>query len=98
MDVRVKFRFNSNTGRVEAFDIIDEGSGLPAAEHNREHDRIAALLGNLIERDPRILELTGDHPAPPIIEPETPLPADVEPEEEEPTENRERDEGRRSTS
>ncbi|MDJ0837760.1 MAG: hypothetical protein QNK37_14690 [Acidobacteriota bacterium] len=90
MDVRVKFRFNSNTGRVEAFDIIDEGSGLPAAEHNREHDRIAALLGNLIERDPRILELTGDHSAPPQ--------PDVEPEEEDRAENRERDEGRRSAS
>ncbi len=43
MDVKVRFRFNKTTGEVEIFEIADQGNqSLPEAEHNREHDRIAA--------------------------------------------------------
>jgi hypothetical protein len=57
MEVKVKFRFNKATGQVEIFEIDDWESTLPHAEHNREHDRIAAEIGNVVERDPRIVEL-----------------------------------------
>lgn len=58
MDVKVRFRFNQVTGEVEVFEVTDEGTmRLPEAEHNREHDRIAAELGNIIERNPRIMEV-----------------------------------------
>ncbi len=58
MDVKVRFRFNKITGEVEVFEVTDEGTTrLPEAEHNREHDRIAAELGNVIERNPRVVEV-----------------------------------------
>ena len=61
MDVKVKFRFNQITGEVEIFEVTDEGiMVLSEAEHNREHDRIAAELGNLIERNPQIMEVFSD--------------------------------------
>ncbi|OUL34963.1 hypothetical protein BV372_12715 [Nostoc sp. T09] len=57
MDVKVRFRFNQVTGEVEIFEVTDEGTmRLSEAEHNREHDRIAAELGNIIERNPHIVE------------------------------------------
>ncbi|AOY78731.1 hypothetical protein BJP36_01325 [Moorena producens JHB] len=58
MDVKVIFRFNKVTGEVEIFQVDDQGRmSLPEAEHNREHDRIAAELGNIIERNPQIMEV-----------------------------------------
>ncbi len=61
MDVKVRFRFNQITGEVEIFEVTDEGiMRLSEAEHNREHDRIAAELGNLIERNPQIMEVFSD--------------------------------------
>jgi len=56
MEVKVHFRFNRRTGEVEAFEIDDVNSGLPWDEHNREHDRIASEIGNLVERNPQIVE------------------------------------------
>ena len=61
MDVKVRFRFNQITGEVELFEVTDEGvMRLSEAEHNREHDRIATELGNLIERNPQIMEVFSD--------------------------------------
>ena len=57
MLVKVHFRYNPTTGEVETFEIDDQASTLPEDEHNREHDRIAAEIGNLIERNPRITEV-----------------------------------------
>ncbi|NEO79507.1 hypothetical protein [Moorena sp. SIO4G3] len=40
------------------FQVNDQGRmSLPEAEHNRNHDRIAAELGNIIERNPQIMEV-----------------------------------------
>lgn len=67
MKVKVKYRFNKATGQVEIFEIDDWQSTLPQAEHNREHDRIAAEIGNVVERNPRIVEvLPGTEPAPAV--------------------------------
>lgn len=58
MDFKVRFRFNKQTGEVEEFEITDEGPmSLSEAEHNREHDRISAEVGNVIERNPLITEV-----------------------------------------
>ncbi len=58
MDVKVKFRFNQVTGEVEVFEVTDAGiMQLPEAEHNREHDRIAGELGNIVERNPLVMEI-----------------------------------------
>ena len=58
MDVRVRFRFNKATGEVELFEIDDEGTTrLPLADHDREHDRIAAEVGRVIEHDAQVDEV-----------------------------------------
>lgn len=58
MELKVRFRFNTVTGEVEEFEVADEGPmRLSEAEHNREHDRIAAEVGNVIERNPRVDEV-----------------------------------------
>lgn len=56
MEVKVRFRVNKATGEVEIFEVDDLDSTLPEAEHNREHDRIAAELGAVIERRARVTE------------------------------------------
>jgi hypothetical protein len=73
MDVKVRFRFNQVTGEVEVFEVIDEGGMLSSeAEHNREHDRIAAELGNIVERNPQVMEIFANsvpiHPEPTHID------------------------------
>ncbi len=58
MDVKVRFRFNKKSGEVEMFEVDHEGpKNQSEAEHNREHDRIAAELGRVIERNPHVTEI-----------------------------------------
>ncbi len=83
MDVKVRFRFNKATGEVEMFQVDDQGSRLPEAEHNREHDRVAREIGSLVERNPLITEHTGvppqRQPAPRTRDEDEPEPAPPEP-------------------
>lgn len=63
MDVRVIVRFNSRTGEMERFDVEDEGGERPPqGEHDRVHERIAAEIGSVLERFPRLSELHPDDP------------------------------------
>lgn len=65
MRVRVKLRFNKLTGEVEEFLVDDYGLPLlPEAEHNSEHDRIAAAVGRVLERHPRVTEAPPGAPEP----------------------------------
>lgn len=65
MKVRVKLRFNKLTGEVEEFLVDDEDIQRGSeAEHNREHDRVAAAIGSVIERHPRVVEVLPGGPAP----------------------------------
>ena len=58
MEIKVHFRFNKITGEIELFEVDDEGPmRLSEAEHNRLHDRIAAEVGNVVERNPRVDEI-----------------------------------------
>jgi hypothetical protein len=74
MKVRVKLRFNKVTGEVEEFLVDDQGLPyLSEAEHNREHDRIAAEIGNVLEHHPRVTEIPpGGGASPPGVEPVQP--------------------------
>ncbi len=65
MKVKVLFRFNKQTGEVEEFIVDDVDSRLPEAEHNRQHDRIAAEVGRVVERYPHIDEILPGAAAPP---------------------------------
>ena len=59
MDVNVRFRFNKATGEVEIFEV-DQEIVDDDAEHNREHDLLAAKIGGLLEKAPRVIELPPD--------------------------------------
>jgi hypothetical protein len=60
MDYSVRFRVNKITGQVELFEVDHEGpQTLDDAEHNRRHECLAAEIGRLIQRDPRIIELSA---------------------------------------
>jgi hypothetical protein len=66
MQIKVRFRFNKRTGEVEEFHV-DQESTLPSVEHDREHDRVAAEIGRVLERDPRVDEITSN--AAPVPQP-----------------------------
>ncbi|MER6183266.1 hypothetical protein [Streptomyces sp. NPDC001652] len=57
MRVRVRFRFNTETGEVELFQVDDIGSG-SGPEHDAEHDRISAELGQVLARRPDVEEIS----------------------------------------
>ena len=78
MKVRVKLRFNKLTGEVEEFLVDDQDSQrFPEAEHNREHDRVAATIGGVIERHPRVTEVVPGGPAP--VQPAEPIAEPLQP-------------------
>jgi hypothetical protein len=56
MRVRVRFRFNTESGEVELFQVDDVGAGSGPA-HDAEHDRISAELGGLLARRPDVEEV-----------------------------------------
>jgi hypothetical protein len=59
MDVRVRFVFNVSTGEVEEFLIDDAGSRLSREDHNREHDRVSAEIGHVLDKNVRVSEIRG---------------------------------------
>ncbi len=50
--VKIRFRFNYETGRIEDFIIDDQAAG--ASEEY--HDRVAEKIASLLARDPEIFE------------------------------------------
>lgn len=57
MRVKVRFRFNSVTGEVEAFEVDDMRDGPRLADHDARHDRAAAEVARLVERSALIEEV-----------------------------------------
>ena len=79
MKVRVKLRFNKVTGEVEEFLVDDQDMPvLSEAEHNRKHDHIAAEIGNVIERHPRVTEVLPADRATPVHEEPSPASGETE--------------------
>ncbi|MEU6242449.1 hypothetical protein [Streptomyces sp. NPDC047024] len=63
MRVRVRFRFNAETGEVELFRVDDLGGSSVGADHDAEHDRISAELGAVAARRPEVEEIRQATPA-----------------------------------
>lgn len=59
MRIRVRFRFNADTGEIETFLVEDVDSRAPAADHDARHDRTAAEVGRLIEQHALVEQLPG---------------------------------------
>jgi FtsH ternary system domain X3 len=57
MRVRVRFRYNADTGDVETFLVEDLGGTERAVDHDARHDRITADVARVIERDALIDEV-----------------------------------------
>ncbi|QXJ20208.1 hypothetical protein AGRA3207_000881 [Actinomadura graeca] len=57
MRVRVRFRYDPETGRVETFRVDDVSAGPQEAGHDDEHDRIAAEIAGVVERGALIEEV-----------------------------------------
>jgi hypothetical protein len=55
--VRVRFRYNADTGDVESFVVEDLGGADRAVDHDALHDRITADVARVVERDALIEEV-----------------------------------------
>ncbi|MGW5128264.1 hypothetical protein ACWEQ7_30345 [Streptomyces sp. NPDC004069] len=64
MKVKVRFRFNIETGEVERFQVDDVGSGFGAA-HDATHDRVSAELGSVVADQPEVDEIPVGAPQDP---------------------------------
>jgi len=61
MRVRVRFRYNRETGEVEMFRVDDIEGGLRAPDHDARHERVARDVGRaIVEGNPLIEELPPD--------------------------------------
>ena len=68
MRVRVRFRYNGQTGQVEVFEVADLHDGPRAADHDDRHDAVTADVGRVVDPHPRVVEFVDGR-----------LAADVEP-------------------
>ena len=57
MRVKVRFRFNSVTGQVEAFEVDDLHDGPRLADHDARHDRATAEVARVVEMNALIEEV-----------------------------------------
>ena len=57
MRVKVRFRFNSVTGEVEAFEVDDLHDGPRLADHDARHDRATSEVARVVEVNPLIEEV-----------------------------------------
>jgi FtsH ternary system domain X3 len=61
MRVKVRFRYNAETGEVEAFVVDDVGTGPVAdADHDARHSRAAADVARVVEQNALIEEFLAD--------------------------------------
>ncbi len=56
MRVRVRFRYNSDTGEVEMFIVEALGADVSDADHDRRHDAATAEVAGIVDRNPLIDE------------------------------------------
>jgi FtsH ternary system domain X3 len=87
MRVKVRFRFNSVTGEVEAFEVDDLRDGPRLADHDARHDRAAAEVARIVEVNALIEEVAPG--AGPVTTATTRTPAATETPAGEPERNRE---------
>ncbi len=87
MRVRVRFRFDPETGEVQTFLVEDVDHRAPTAGHDARHDRAAAEVGRVIEQHAVVEQLPAG--AVPLPERAQAAP-DPEPRDEAPVRARER--------
>lgn len=81
MNLDVRFRFNKITGEVEEF-VVD-AARTNDADHDLDHERMAAEIGRVLELHPEIIEVLDGTAAPPR-QTAKPAPADETTETETP--------------
>jgi len=60
---RVEFRYREDTGEVEMLQVeVVEGPASRAADHDAQHDRMAAEIASVLEPDAEIDEVDGMGP------------------------------------
>jgi hypothetical protein len=60
MRYRVEFRYREDTGEVEMLQVeVVEGPPGRAADHDAQHDRMAAEIASVLEPDAEIDEVDG---------------------------------------
>lgn len=95
MGLRVRFRYDVRTGRVEMFQVDDLHEGPPAADHDARHEAVARDVGRVVDPFARIHEI---EPEPPETDREDPNPlprvAETPDVKESTPEQRHRDSGR----
>lgn len=57
MRVRVRFRYRADTGEVEVFEVDDLHFGPRLVDHDARHDRAAADVARIVERNALIEEM-----------------------------------------
>jgi hypothetical protein len=67
MRVRVRFRFNTETGEVEVFRIDDLAEGAPQFDHDARHEAAARDVARVVDPHARIVEESGF-----VVQPEPP--------------------------
>jgi hypothetical protein len=60
MQVKVRFRFNAESGEVEVFTVDAVGADASAVDHDRRHDHATARLARVVEANASIEELHPD--------------------------------------
>jgi hypothetical protein len=63
MRYRVEFRYREDTGEVEVLQIDTVETGQRAADHDAQHDRVAAELASVVEQYADIDEVGTQEPA-----------------------------------
>jgi hypothetical protein len=72
MDLTIRFRFNKLTGEIEEFQVDAARDDRSNADHNAEHERLAAEIGRVVDGHPRLIEVApGGHGSAPDAKPMT---------------------------
>jgi hypothetical protein len=64
MRVKVRFRYRADTGEVEIFEVDDLHDGPRLADHDARHDRAAADVARVVERNALVEEIPPGLAAP----------------------------------
>jgi hypothetical protein len=59
MRVRVRFRYNADTGEVESFVVEDVGGTRHGRDHDAVHDRVTEDVARVVEQNALIEEVAG---------------------------------------
>ncbi len=79
MRVRVRFRFNSDTGEVEVFEVDDARVGPPDFDHDERHDAASLEVARVVDPHPTVTEVAPNSTTRVSAEPEQAAPDPARP-------------------